>query len=780
MQEIKISARQLVELVMRSGDLDNRMQSSTRAVDGIKAHQHFQNLQDEDYEAEVSVATSVQWEEALVIISGRMDGLFSDDEGLVVDEIKSTQRDLDELEEDYNELHWAQAMIYAYILVKEHGVENIKVRLTYIAIENYATKHFYRSFTRESINDFFELVINRYREFVTINSNWLSKRQSSLQQAKFPYDTYRQGQREMAVMTYKSIIDEKTSFFEAATGIGKTLSTLFPTMKAMGEGKVDKCFYLTAKTIARTVAEDSVEKMRNKGAHIRSLTLTAKEKLCPLDDMKCNPDDCSYAKGHFDRVNRALLSILADAEDYRRPEIQKYSEEFHVCPYEFSLDVSLFSDVIIGDYNYAFDPRVYLRRFFEVPSERYVLLVDEAHNLVNRGRSMYSTELSKQSILSLKRKVKGIRDLKLALDGINRAFLTIINELDEHENEHVFEDEKEAVVNAIRKQLPRFEEWLLKNRGHDEYDEVLDMFFQLTHYLRLSESYDSGDRFLVKEVDKDTIIQIFAINLATKLKPFLEKALSTVFFSATFSPIDYYQHIFLGDEDIGYRLRIPSPFDPEKRLVYVDQYTDTRYRQRANYYQHIARRIHEVFESKEGNYLVFFPSYRFLRDVYDVYVDMFGDEHVNVQERDMSDEAREAFLSFFSDFQGHLNFAVLGGIFSEGIDLTGDRLIGTIVVSVGLPMVSFENNIIKDYYDQTLGEGFNYSYVFPGMNRVMQAAGRVIRTVDDKGVILLVGQRFTQREYARLLPRDWGTKVINNHNFNEILRKFWYSVSNET
>jgi DNA excision repair protein ERCC-2 len=783
-RDIKISVRNLVEFVLRAGDLDTRFMGSSRAVEGTKAHQKIQKenkekysvIFGEEYSSEVSLKHSVQYNGGTIVIEGRADGILIKDKVVTIDEIKTVTKDLELLEEDYNSLHWAQAKCYAYIYGVQNNLQTINVQLTYYEIDTEKIKQFVKILSIEELEEFFNGIISSYFIWANITNEWNEVRDNTIKNLKFPFDNYRAGQRELAVSVYKTVVENKKLFVQAPTGIGKTISTLFPVVKAMGEGHTSKIFYLTAKTITRQVAEDAFDKMKANGLKFKTITITAKDKVCFSKGSACNPEQCKFAKGHFDRVNEALLDILKNESTFSREIIETYSNKYNICPFEFSLDLTLWSDCVICDYNYVFDPRVYLKRFFMDNNGDYTFLVDEAHNLVDRAREMFSAQFHKKLLLQLKRDIKGKDDkLYKVLNKLN-AFMNTMKKMCNEDGYYMQKSEPKDIYNLLNKLTKILEVWLTKNEKSEIYDSFLELYFNSLSFIRIAELYDDKYITYVENKSDDVVLKIFCLDPSKLLKEASKRGRSVVYFSATLLPILYFKEI-LGGENEDYHLTLDSPFDKNKLNLMIARDISTKYKYRENSYMKIVDYIYSVVSAKNGNYLVFFPSYKYMEAVFDSFAEKYPHIKVSIQSNFMTEEEREAFLKNFgnSDSENILGFGVLGGIFSEGIDLKGDRLIGAIIIGVGLPMICFEREIIKEYYDDKSNCGYEYSYMYPGMNKVLQAAGRVIRTEEDRGTVLLIDDRFLHERYRRLFPKEWDCyhKINNNTHAKKEVSEFW-------
>ena len=765
----KIAVRQLIEFILKEGDLDMSFTIKNRGVEGTKAHQIVQGKYDENVESEVLVTKNFIVDNYEIIVSGRIDGLIKGD-NIIVDEIKSTTKDLSDINIDENPMHWAQVMFYAYIYLMDNKLKSITAQLTYVELNKYDCKYFKKIFDKETLEVFVFDVINKYIEWIKLEDKNIKNRNESIKILDFPFKGYRKFQREIAVVTYQAIRDNKNVFIQASTGIGKTMSTIFPAIKGLEKLKVDKIFYLTAKTITRTVAESSLKILINNGLNIRAITLTAKDKICFYESSDCNVEKCKYMKGYYSKVKEAIKETLKTEYLINRTVVERVAKKYAICPFEFSLDLSLFCDVIIGDYNYVFDPRVKLKRYFEDNNYEIVLLVDESHNLVNRARSMYSAELYKQDFLDLRRIIKKKHSLLAKkLNKVNSEFLKLKKELSYKDN-FVSDEPVLGIYEKISELNFYLESWLRDFKKDINYDLVLEFYFNTLAYARISELTFDGSIFYFEKADKNNYkVKLFNINPSYHLEKIRRK--STIFFSATLSPIKYYKEILGGkDEDNIYIF--PSPFDIKNRKILFSNEISTRYRERYYSITVVCKYINQFINNNVGNNIVFFPSYEYLRIVLEKYMELY-DKDILVQSRNMTEDEREKFILEFETGNIVTAFAVLGGIFSEGIDLKGDKLKGVILVGIGLPGFGLENDIIKRYYEEQEHKGFEYAYSYPAIIKIMQSVGRVIRTSSDKGAILLLGDRFITNYYRKMLPFDWGNELVTLETLNEKLKSFW-------
>lgn len=777
-KQSKISVRNLVEFILRRGSIDNRKKSNHTALEGAKIHRKLQKEAGETYEKEVFLKTTVELDDIQLTIEGRADGIFQKDGLYYIDEIKTSEPRFEDLEQEQVDLFFHQARVYAYIYCHKQELTEINLQLTYFQTteEQITRKTEYQ--TIEQLDEFFKKLIADYEEWMIFRENWRTVRNASLMALKFPHDNYRKGQRELAVAAYKTIKTKQKLFAEAPTGTGKTVSTLFPTLKAIGEESGERVFYLTAKTITRQVAEDAMIAFNDAGAEVKSVTLTAKDKICFLDETTCNPDQCPYANGYYDRINEGLWDLLNHENQITREVIETYAKKHTLCPFELSLDVSLWCDVIIGDYNYLFDPTVYLRRFFEEEkNEDNIFLIDEAHNLVNRSREMYSAELSYRGAKNVYTIVpKEFKKLRRRINKLLKEF----DKIQELSNEdcwdyHHQKAPAESLITAGYQLSEVIQEWLAEFPEHAIQETILPFYFDLLHFLKISEFYDDHYETTVEKTYHDFVIKEFCIDPSLFLEQSLDKGRSSLLFSASFSPLSYYQETLGGKESLAYHL--PSPFPEENQQVLIANYIETTYRKREESSPRLVETINQFISGKTGNYFIFFPSYQYLDQTVAAFKERYPEVRVLIQETVMNETEREDFLANFKidPAETLVAFCVLGGIFSEGIDLRGTRLIGSMIVGVGLPQMNHEQELIKEYYDEKDNLGFAYAYQLPGMNKVLQAAGRVIRDTTDEGIVVLADRRFATRNYRQLFPNHWH-QAKNVNNINELsseIHRFW-------
>lgn len=864
-EEIRVSVRELVEFIMRGGDIDNRHHASPEQAmqEGGRIHRMIQRRMGSEYQAEVSLRYVCPTADYRLVLEGRADGIIDRPEGVTIDEIKGTYRDLQYMSGPVP-VHLAQAKVYAAMYLhryRDRELREMHVQMTYCHMETEEIRYFHYSFAAWEIQQWFGDLIRSYLKWADYQFRWRRERDASIRRMEFPFP-YREGQKELVTYVYQTIYHKKKLFLEAPTGVGKTISTVFPAVKAMERGMGAKLFYLTAKTITRTVAEDTFALLRGQGLHFKSVILTAKEKICFMEETECNPEYCPYAKGHYDRINEAIYDLLTHEEGFCRELVETYAAKHQVCPFEMCLDMTLFADAIICDYNYLFDPHVYLKRFFaEGARGDYLFLIDEAHNLLERGREMYSAVMVKEDILALKNsllklqaseegrkkgRAKAAQEELFALEDYTESVPTVSDFRDaagdlafagtggvqnrrrgrsvlvsrgfaarmvrqlENCNKEMLALKRECEECRVVEQIDSLTSLLLHLQGTiesyleeqeeaelPEREELLEFYFNLVHFLEVYELLDDKYvKYTQLREDGTFLLKLFCVDPSNNLKECMKRGRSTILFSATFLPIQYYKAL-LGGEKSDYEVYANSVFNPEKRALYIAEDVTSKYTRRSDgEFFRIAGYIDEIVKNRQGNYMVFCPSYAFMREIYERYLEHFADDTKEciLQSEYMSEGDREAFLARFQgngDFdlgasicmdiemeeeKTLIAFCVLGGIFSEGIDLKEDSLIGAIIVGTGLPQVCYERELLKQYFDESGQNGFDYAYRYPGMNKVLQAAGRVIRTVEDVGVVALLDERFLQYAYLRMFPREWaGYERVNCGTIAKRVEWFWNS-----
>ena len=821
----RISVRNLVEFMCASGDIDNRDVSvpDVRVMqEGARIHRKIQHSMGSSYHAEVLLRqeiplTSDKGFDYVLKLEGRADGIIADidedDDGnripvsdVTIDEIKTMQADVTKLKEPVY-VHKAQALVYGYIYLNRYKLEHINIQMTYCNPETEKIVRFTEEYDKNRINSWFEKLVDGFKRWMDYVFDERIIRNESIHKLSFPFE-YRAGQKNLVASVYKTIESGQKLYIQAPTGVGKTISTVYPSVQACGRGLADKIFYLTSKTITRTVAEETYSILRDKGLHFTTVTLTAKDKICHMDERNCNPDVCEYAKGHFDRINDAVYDIITHESVIDREKVLEYSVKHKVCPFEMSLDATYWVDGIICDYNYVFDPDVYLKRYFsDGSSGDYIFLIDEAHNLVDRARDMYSASLCKEAFLKVRRLVEKVdKRLASALARCNKNFL----ELKKICDDVIVLDSIGAVTMALNSLFEEFTRFFEEKPEFEYSEEASELFFEVRHFLNMYDLIQDNYVIYGEHTDDGFMVKLFCVNPSPCLAGRLEKGKAAVFFSATLLPVTYYKELLSKKDD--YAIYIKSPFDSANRLLAVGYDVTSRYtRRNETEFLKIKSYIADITAQKKGNYMVFFPSYGYMDSVYKLYTEEER-RNIIVQNRGMTEVEREQFLDRFrgtaasvtgeksvtentdcgeadlvddcairkennseeTSERDCIGFCVTGGVFSEGIDLKNESLIGCIIVGTGIPQICTERRLLKDYYDEKDGNGYNYAYTYPGMNKVLQAAGRVIRTMDDVGVIVLLDERFARSEYVRLFPAEWADyKLCNLKEAPKLVAEFW-------
>ncbi len=782
----KISVRNLVEFILRSGDIESSQggfKDAEAMQKGIKIHKMIQNKKGPTYRAEVPMAIELNliYNDCPVdiIVEGRADGIDENDSIVIINEIKSMYQDVTKLEKPY-EMHRAQAMCYAAIYVIQNKIEEINIEMTYCQIETMFTNNFEEKFEADELKEWFNNLVMEYAKWVAWKIKWQEKRNDAIKKMEFPFE-YRKGQFDLVKNVYLTILRKKKLFLQAPTGVGKTISTVFPAVTAMGEGIADKIFYLTAKTITRTVAEDTFSILNENNVPLKCVTITAKDKICIFEKSDCNPATCSRAKGHYDRVNDAVYDMLVNEEQISRELIEQYAEKHMVCPFEMCLDITTWCDVVICDYNYVFDPKVCLKRFFsDGGKEDYVYLIDEAHNLVDRARTMYTAVLDKDLVMDVRKSVKDI-DNKLykGLENVNKTLLSLKRECDDFAVFSSLGNLEFQLMRVVSLYEDFLKEVLPLRPQFANKDNLMQLYFDIKFFLEVSELINDKYRIYADYSESGEFrVTLRCMDPSDNLQEYLDKGRSTIYFSATLLPVKYYMEQLGGNEE-DYAVYAESSFSSEKQLVLVATDVSTKYTRRTpEEYERIINYIFKFVNAKRGNYIVFFPSYKMMNDIYEMMLELCGDDSTQfvVQHNHMTEEEKEEFLQEFNADENvtKLGLCVMGGIFSEGIDLRDDKLIGAVIVGTGLPMVGDERELFRYYYDEKKSMGFEFAYLYPGMNKVLQSAGRVIRTATDKGAILLLDERFGTNQYRSLFPREWKNSKYTSQNKLEIqLREFW-------
>jgi DNA excision repair protein ERCC-2 len=779
---IRVSVRAFVEHLLRQGDLSSvfDLTSRTTGYNGLRAHQKIQKSRPQSYTSEIPVFYRLDNGTITLDIQGRMDGVYRENGSVVIEEIKTTRRDLDNFIAEQNPLHWAQVKTYAAIYSIENSLDRILAQLTYCQLETGEIKTFYKNLSDEELHLFFLDLTQQYFQWMEKIEDWKHYRDRVILDSDFPYASFRAGQSQMIEDVAHTIQDQEQMIIQAPTGIGKTIATLFPAVKALAQGHIERIFYLTARTTGGVIAEKTLTDLNKKGFQVKFVTITAKEKVCFNPDKNCSGEECLYARGYYDRLIEARECLFFH-DEFTRVTILDIARTYEICPFELSLDLSLWVDCVICDVNYAFDPRVYLKRFFLENSTDCTFLIDEAHNLVDRSREMFSAQLNKAIFMDLRRKLDNKKSEIHSVTGDINQFL-LEKKKDMGDEVCSWEkDRPEELLPLLKRFLLIVERKVTANPQSPLNRLLLDHYFSVNWFCRVADMYDSDYVTCIEQKKKNLHIKLFCVDPSEKLTAALERANSAVLFSATITPVSYFTRM-LGCKEKARKRIFPSPFPPENRCLLVANSVSTLYRHRTNTKNELAKTIGSLVSAKKGNYLIFFPSYAYMEMIYPLYAEQYSFHKILVQKQGMSEDERAQFLAHFSheNVNTLVGFVVMGGIFGEGIDLMGDRLSGAVIVGVGLPGISLERELIRVHFEEKQMPGFNYAYLYPGLNRVFQAAGRVIRSEEDRGVILLVDTRYSLPQYSSLFPLDWHVRFVRNEWQRErILENFWKGESEE-
>jgi len=776
MVNIRVSVKALVEHLLRQGDLSTNFDiiSKTSPFAGNHAYQKIQKSRPQPYASEVPVYYHVENERIALDIHGRIDGQYRLSDSVVIEEIKTARKDLDKFIQQNNALHWAQLKTYAAIYAMENSLDHILTQLTYGSIKTGEVRTYFQEYQTDELRIFFTQILERYFQWAEQLEDWHEARDLSIISSDFPFASFRRGQQQMVQDVAAIIEQEERIIIQAPTGIGKTVAVLYPAIKAIAHRHIEKIFYLTSRTTGRYIAKKTLNELKKCGLRIKFMTLTAKEKICFNPGKNCTPDECVFAKGYYDRVATARLTLF-DEDAFTASKITEIAFAQRICPFAFSLDIAQWVDCVICDMNYVFDPRVYLKRFFMENPVACTFLVDEAHNLVDRSREMYSARIDKRDFLKLRRLFKNKKSkVYRAAGDVNRLMLEMSHRLGE--NEKAWQNDRpDELLKPLRNLLTGLEAWLSSHQGKSRTQKVLDHFFAVNWFLKVSESYDKNYGTIFERYPRNLGVKLYCMDPSDQLRETSKRANSSVFFSATITPMSYFAQV-LGLPDTVEKRILPSPFPRKNLCVLVSSTVSTLYRNRSQTKNALVRTLGALAEAKKGNYMIYFPSYEYLKMVFPLYEAAFPHHKTIIQTHEMNEGERVHFLQNFTGENEHtlVGFVVMGGIFGEGIDLVGDRLSGAAIVGVGLPGISLEREMIRCHFEERQMPGFDYAYRYPGLIRVFQAAGRVIRTENDRGTVLLVDTRYSHPLYEDLFPNEWEVRHIQSHDHMErILGEFW-------
>ena len=774
---IQLSVHQLVDFLLRTGDIDNRVFNRSTMMEGSRLHSFYQSEQTNDYLSEYALKATIVKNEIEIQLEGRADGIIEKRDGTwMIDEIKTTVMDLEEFFQENREWHLGQAKCYAFMLAKEKNLESVEIRLTYIR-QGKEKDRLAKYFTCSSydLEQYVNSLLDEYITFHNIIFRKQEDRDESLKTLSFPFDKYRQGQKQISKYCYSIAKNGGILFCEAPTGIGKTISTLFPFIKSIELDDKEKIFYLTAKGSGKENAYNAIKILKEKGLKLSQIVITAKDKVCFCKDKACNPDECPFAKGYYNKIQTVLSYALVNYSNFDLKVIEQLAYENGVCPFELELDLSLFCDVIVCDYNYMFHPTAYMKRYFDEDSSHYLALIDEAHNLVDRSRDMYSASLSYKDFLKVRKSVRHSKlpKLKNQLAKMNRLFKDLL--LMYVDGENVVSDFPDELYKVFNSFVTAIQD-ISKDNSDQVSKELMDFYIDVNQFLKISELI--SDKYLVyadKQDEENIELNIYCMDASEFLYKILKSIKGSVFFSATLTPLKYYMDTLGGDSTFDPSVVLPSPFPKENLKILIAPKVSIRQKDRAASYTKVKDYIEAFVSSKVGNYFVYVPSYEYLENLTSI-ID-FKDYDIYIQEKDMNEKERQEFLLKFQSNpeKTTIGFVVIGGAFGEGIDLISDRLIGAVIVGIGLPRINFKSDKMAEYFNFIGLPGYSYAYTNPAMNKVMQAIGRVIRSEYDRGAVLLIDDRYMNRDYKQLFKEEWKTYdvVYFSDEIKEEITKFF-------
>jgi DNA excision repair protein ERCC-2 len=750
---VKVAVRTLCEFAARHGDLDFRYTPAPSSEEGIAGHQAIQAKRGYGYKSEYSLTGKVLGMQ----LSGRADGYHPHKNRL--EEIKTHRGDVSRIRPHQRALHRAQLRAYGALLCRQENRKNVELALVYYDTGRDKETVLTETATAGELWQELETLCGLYKAWAEQEEHHRELRDALLAKLRFPFPDFRPRQRQLAETVYKNSVKTGTLLLEAPTGLGKTLGTLFPALMAMPAAKQDRLYYLTCRNTARQLALDAVDKLRHAQDELqpwplRTLELVSKDDACEHPDKACHGESCPLAKGFFDRLPDARAEAVQSKEPLNQENLAKIAADHDICPYFLAQEMARWCDLIIGDVNRLFDQSALLHGLIRQNNWQASVLVDEAHNLVDRARGMYSVQLEQQRLLKLKKTAP--KPVKAALDRTARAWQALIRDHGEQAQPVFLATLPAQLLGALQALVSVITDYLADNPPDLALQEVL---FEIVAFMKLADSF--GDHSLCEFQRSGrgrarlTIQNLIPADFLTER---FKAAHSVLLFSATLSPGVYYRDLLGLPEDARFT-SLPSPFSAGQLKVEFTPGISTRQVHREASLQPVAELIAKQYRTRPGHYLAFFSSFKYAKEVSDALAKQAPDIPQRSQQPGMSAEQRRQFLADFRKPEGSIAFAVLGGVFSEGIDLPGDQLIGAFVATLGLPPFDAWHEILKERLQQRFGEGYNYTYVIPGLQKVAQAAGRVIRTPDDRGVIWLIDDRFLKRPVRGLLPTWWFTNT---------------------
>jgi len=755
-----IAVRALCEFTAKAGDLDLRFTPSPTAQEGIAGHAVVTSRRDDDYQTEVALSG----EFGPLHVRGRADGY--DARANRLEEIKTYRGDLKKMPDNQRALHWAQVKIYGHLLCKERGLEKIRLALVYFDIGSQKETVLHEDHTAAGLQAYFEQQCGRFLQWAQQEMAHRAERDVQLKAMRFPYGDFRPGQRQLAEAMYRASNRGVCLLAQAPTGIGKTVGSLFPMLKASAEHGIDKIFFLAAKTSGRQMALDAVDIIRE-GAPLlplRTLELAAKTTACVHPDKACHGESCPLAQGFYDRLpaaRQSALDIMAPSANGSAPPLldretlRAIALAHNVCPYYLGSELARWCDIVIGDYNYYFDISAMLHSLTLLNDWKVNVLVDEAHNMVSRARKMYSAEMEHDSLRLLRKTVP--EELKKPLERVHKQW----NQLEKEQTAEYqsYAELPDKFMGALQTAATAISDYMADHPSYADPD-LQSFYFNALMFGRLAESFADHALFDIEKLpgsrasNSNSLLCIRNIVPAPYLKPRFDSTHTTALFSATLSPWNYFGDM-LGMPDTTAWVDVESPFVAEQLSVQVAAHISTRYQHRQQSLRPIADLMGAQYRRQPGNYLAFFSSFDYMEKAANQFSELYPEVPVWRQSRRMDEAERAQFLERFTPDSAGIGFAVLGGSFGEGVDLPGARLIGAFVATLGLPQINPVNEQIRQRMETIFGAGYDYTYTYPGMQKVVQAAGRVIRTQSDRGTVYLIDDRFGRPEIQELMPSWW-------------------------
>ena len=768
----KIAVRELAYFVYQSVNLTSSTSFNQKAIDGKYLHQVRQSEYDNDSIKEYYISKIIKYNEKEYEIHGYIDGVLENRKKISLEEIKTTDNNIYDPNFVEKSEHLAQLKIYGYLMLLDDKFKNIELNLLYIERKTLKRRNFKYHFNFDELENFFFDSLKEYLSYLEIFNNIEEDRIKTSKNIKFPFKTTRTGQDEMLKFLDENLIKSKFNFILAPTGIGKTIASLYSAIKKQTEYN-DKIFYLTAKTSGKNIAINSLKLLIDNGFKAKIVTINAKRKICLKNTDTCDMDNCPFAKDFFNKLKIATKDILSHEDIIDDIKILQYAKKYELCSFEFNLHLSEYAAIIICDYNYIFDPKVKLIRFFEDNKYHNLILCDEAHNLVSRSQNMYSISLSIIDLLLLKKllnKEENIsKKINKLINYIHKNYDNLIN------NGYFLTKENDLEIeNSLFNICQDIEEFLENELELLNKEQVIEKYLLLKDYLRISKLYGDAHIFLIKLTGDNLQMNLNCLDASSYLKDIIIKSTKGItYFSATLYPIEYYKQLLVCDAGIKY-LCLNSPFPKENLAKFIAK-VSTRYKDRIYTISYLINIIKKTINARPGKYIVFFPSYEYLKLCLE-YLDVSNYDLI-IQKEGLNEIEQKNILEKFNEDNNILGLFVLGGIFSEGVDFIGDKLHGVIVVGVGFPQINLENEILRNYFNNLSLNGFDYAYTYPGFNKVIQAVGRVIRTENDKGIMILIDDRYLSFKYLNIFPKHWSNYLIikNESDLEDKLNDFWFN-----